>query len=592
MIFEDLPASQDFVTSYGSKPFGMPGSSEYAARLVVVIKRPIGADNLLDEAISLCIELWFSARENYQRRQSRKAMSAAADPWASREVRRKVDIYAGIASLNSVSLGIAIGLVSTVSPLVKKQFDLNGLELGAYQASLSFFAIFGAAAASLTLDPFGRRIPFMISSVLFMLGYLLEASAQGKGMLLFGSALAGIASGYGLAIDPIFIAEMSPVSKRGYYVTWSEISICAGELVGFLVGLSIDAAFDSTSSKWRVMCLCGIVSPLVLLLLVIFVLPESPRWLAVNGRGPEAIGILVDSLELPRPAAEKLVEDVQHDHSLENVREPTPSCSSQGPLWSSMIFSENAAIRYVVLVGVGTAVCQQLSGIDPVLFEFVFILNDIGITSSSSAYALLVLVGVLKLAAAISASRLLDRAGRRPLIVSSAAVSAIILALLVATYALEDQIRAFQATVVFLLTAFAVAFEIGLGPGCWLVPSEVFFNKIRLPAMGMATLSNRIVDSILISTATLVRQAVGWTGFFSWFAFTCLSAFLFLLVYLPETKGKSLEEMYDYVSTLVHSGGRPQGAPIRDIGGGGGGGQQQGNPLGVRLTEEPSSAVL
>lgn len=514
--------------------------------------------------------------------------SGGADPWASAEVRRQVDKFAGIASLNSVSLGIAIGLVSTVSPLVKKEFNLSALELGVYQASLSFFAIFGAAAASLTLDPFGRRVPFMVSSVLFIAGYLMEASAQGKSMLMLGSALAGVASGYGLAIDPIFISEMSPMSYRGYYVTWSEIAICAGELVGFLIGLAIDAIVDSSGVEWRLMCACGIVSPVILLLAVIFILPESPRWLAVNGKGPEAIQVLVDRIELPRDAAEKLVEDVQHDHSLEKVEQEESCC--QSPLWTSMLFSESAAIRRVVLVGVGTAVSQQLSGIDPVLFEFVFIVNDIGITSGSSAYALLVVLGVMKLVAAIAAARLLDRVGRRPLIVSSAAVSAAILALLVVVYTLEDEIRAFQATVVFLLVAFAVAFEIGLGPGCWLVPSEVFFNKIRLPAMGMATLSNRLTDTILVSTASLVKRAVGWTGFFTWFAFTCLTAFFFLLLYLPETNGKSLEEMYDYVVELVGEGSTrrrqksTQNGEEPQL--------EQQNPLGVRLTEEPSSAVL
>lgn len=452
-------------------------------------------------------------------------------------LRRRVRVFAAAASLNSVSLGVSIGLVSTVSPLVKKSLGLSTLQLEVYQASLSFFAIFGAAAASLLLDPFGRRAAFMVASALFITGAIIEACAQNFGMLMVGIAFVGCGCGYGLAIDPIYIAEFAETGSRGFYVTWSECAICAGQVLGFVVGLAVDTLVSSSSLSWRIMCLCGTASPIALLVAVALVLPESPRWLAVNGRAYEATEVLVEAVGISRTAADQLVDDVLNDHSLVEVEKTS---------WTDLMFSPNPAVRLMTQVGVGVAMAQQLSGIDPILFEFTFIVSDLGISSTSMAYLLLVVLGLLKLGTALIAACFLDDIGRRPLLVGSAAVCTVCLV------AAAFSVHAASVLVVLLVIyAFIVAFEAGLGPGAWLVPSEVYYNKIRLPAMGMATTSNRIATTVLVCTAITVKNAFGWKGFFATYAVTCAASLAFLVAYLPETAGRSLEDMYDYFVTIA-----------------------------------------
>ncbi|KAJ8606622.1 hypothetical protein CTAYLR_008376 [Chrysophaeum taylorii] len=490
------------------------------------------------------------------------------------DVVRRVNVLAACAALNSVSLGIAVGMVSTVSPLLQREFGLSSLQLGLWQGSISFWAIFGAIGASLTLDPFGRRSVFVVASCMFVVGAVVQATATAYVTVMVGIAIVGISCGYSLAIDPIYIAEISPAAVRGFYVTASEIAICVGQFSGFVIGWGLDVVVSRPSLRWRLMCACCCISPLGLLLAVALVLPESPRWLAVNGREREAVDVLSRYIGMSRPAAESLVDQVCHDHSLEEIEKKLdPSC---GP-WYALACSANPAVQYMVLVGVGTAISQQIVAVDAVLYEFLFAADAIGITSTVAQYGLLAGLGFLKLCAALVSARFLDKVGRYPLIVGSAAACFATLVLVAAYFAiLTPQTGPGARAWLFVLLSYVyiVAFELGLGPGCWLIPSEVFYNKIRLPAMGMATLSNRATTTLMVTTAFSIRKLVGYSGLYVWFAFCALLGFIFLFLYLPETSGKSLEEMYDYFVGITAAR------------------RASGTPLAAPLAETPSAAIL
>lgn len=448
--------------------------------------------------------------------------------------KRRVSICASAAALNSVSLGMTIGCVSTAAPLIKSAFGLSAIEISLFQGSISFWAMQGAAMASLTLDPLGRRASFVIASILFIGGALVQALARNYATLMVGGGVVGMACGFGLAVDPIYIAEVSPAAIRGMLVSFAEIAICTGQLLGFAAGLLMTALFGNELS-WRGIVACEALSPIALIVAVALILPESPRWLALRGREDDARQVF-ESFGISKPDANALLGDIVRD--LAERDEQTSG-------WYAVACSPSPVVQFMAMVGVGTAVAQMLSGVDPVVYQFIFALGDVGL-GGSAAYGLLVGLGVVKLATAVLAASILDKVGRRPLLVGSALSSCAILAVLALVFGLAR-----GGFIVCFFYVYIFAFEIGLGPGCWLIPSELFYNKIRFPAMGLATFSNRFVATVLVATAAPVQAAFGWHVFYAWVTLTSFLGFAFLYTYLPETKGRTLEQMYDYVKSIV-----------------------------------------
>jgi MFS family permease len=203
---------------------------------------------------------------------------------------RAVYIFAGCAALNSCNLGYDIGVSTDVGLEVQETMNLTDVQTELFMGSINIFGIIGALVASFLSDWVGRRKAFAISAVGFVLGVLSMAAAQTYFALMIGRAVVGVGVGFGLAVDPVYIAEISPAAQRGRLVTWSEISINIGLLLGFSTGYAFSGL--DRALGWRVMLGCGGVLPCVMLLLVWRVMPESPRWLIQNGRVGEARPIL------------------------------------------------------------------------------------------------------------------------------------------------------------------------------------------------------------------------------------------------------------------------------------------------------------
>jgi len=461
----------------------------------------------------------------------------------------RVRFLAGLACLNSVALGFQIGAVSAAAPLIQDTYDLNSFQLEMYEAAISAAAIFGAVLAGVVSEPVGRLKAFQISSVLFIAGSLMQAVSFGYYMLMVGVGIVGVAVGFGLSVDPIYIAEISPQGDRGYFVTWSEIAITGGQVLGFAVGLLIEVIFSSWSGSWRVIIGCGALTPVALFLAVAFVIPESPRWLAIHGRVDEARAVLA-GLGLSRGAVDRTLEDIAEEQRIA----PAEDASVVGLLTQRRALKP--AVKRILLVGVGAAVAQQLSGCDAIFYNFLFSLEAVGINSTWISYSILLGLGVVKLCTAILSCHLLDSVGRRPLILASATGTAATLYVLALFYAFCTTLKgnvAYQAGIIFFYYVYIFVFELGLGPGCWLIPSEVFYNAIRMRAMTLATFANRCTTTGVVATAISIEDAWSWAGYFAWYASTAAAGAAFLWIYLPETKGKSLETMYAHFEAITGS---------------------------------------
>ena len=420
------------------------------------------------------------------------------DDDAALRVDGRVRWLAGLACLNSVALGFQIGAVSAAAPLIQDSMDLSSYQLEMYEASISAAAILGALLAGVVSEPVGRLTCFQISSALFVAGSLVQAFAFGYAMLMVGVAIVGVAVGFGLAVDPIYIAEISPAGGRGFFVTWSEVSITGGQVLGFAVGLAIEVALGGAwgAGSWRLIIGCGCLTPLALLMAVALALPESPRWLAVHGRVAEARSVL-KGLGLTDARADRTLDDIAAERAVAPDTDATP----WGLLTGGAV---KPAVKRLLLVGVGAAVAQQLSGIDAVFYNLIFAVEAVGVERTWVAYSILLGLGVTKLATALLSCHLLDSVGRRPLVLVSAAGTAALLYALALAYAWHttlDGSAAYQALVVVLLYAYVFFFELGLGPGCWLIPSEVFYNAIRMRAMTLATFANRVTTTGVVASA-------------------------------------------------------------------------------------------
>ena len=347
-----------------------------------------------------------------------------------------------------------------------------------------------------------------------------------------------------LALTPLIklfadISEVAPAKHRGELVTWSEIALNIGIVFGFVMSLLLAPMNDGT--EWRAMFLVGTILPMVMLYLVKAVMPESPRWLVANGQEAEAKQIL----RRIYPAdfnVDPVVEDIKEALSREAAAEKSVG-------WQT-ILAPSPAIRRMLMVGAGMAIAQQAVGIDAIQNYLLDVIKDTGIDSHKKETYVLIFLGVIKLVFIIVGGKLFDTRGRKPLLLASLLGMAGSLLLVSISFFVNGGSSA--GFIVFGLALYLAFFSIGMGPGAWLIASEVFASSIRAKAMSVATFCNRATATLMSSTSLSVAKAIGWDGFFMLLVVVCLIVLVYLYFYLPETKGRSLEEMSVYFAEITN----------------------------------------
>ncbi|CAE8743212.1 unnamed protein product [Polarella glacialis] len=467
------------------------------------------------------------------------AMVGVADGPAhasSKAIPLAVYVFAGCAALNSVCLGFDVGINSAVGPSLKEDLSLNDVELEIFIGSLDFFSIFGAMFASTISDRLGRRKAFAVAAIAFEVGVVGLVTSTSYNWLMLGRGFLGFGVGFGLAADPVYIAEIAPPKRRGELVTWSELGINVGILLGFIVGYCF--ADLPAGMAWRAMFGVGMLLPIVMLALVKFVMPESPRWLILKGRYDEAADV-IRLVNHPGVSVQQVMDEIRLGIAAEFAVTAKVS-------WRTVL-CPSPAVKRMLVVAVGVGVSQQLSGIDPVLYFLVFVLREAGIRDTSSQFGFMILLGCLKLLMIPIAGRLFDKYGRRPLMLASC-VSMIAALLLMSVSFFAGGIPALALTA---LIGYMCAFSVGMGPGAWLIPSEVLATSIRAKGMTLVTIANRVTATILASSVLSLANLLSWGGFFLFLALLVFLITIFIYTTLPETKGRSLEELTEYFCQIT-----------------------------------------
>jgi sugar porter (SP) family MFS transporter len=437
---------------------------------------------------------------------------------------RNVVLTAGIAGLGGLLFGYDTGVIAGALLFIKPDFHLDSFEAGLVVSAVPIGAIFGAAIAGPLSDGKGRRGAILLSAIIFAIGALGSAAAPGTAALVVARLVVGLAIGVASATAPVYISEVAPPNKRGFLVTFFQLAVTVGIVVAYLVGL----AFNS-GGEWRWMLGLGAV-PAVILAIGMLEMPQSPRWLVMAGKDYVA-RVTLSKIREDDPAA--------IDKELAEIKE---SLAVKAGGWRDLL---HPVVKAALLVGVGLAVLQQVTGINTVIYYAPTIVQYTGINSSFSAILAAVGVGVVNVGMTVVALRALDRAGRRPLLLGG--VSAMVISLLALGAAFIGGGGSTGSSIVAIgsLMLYVAAFAISLGPIFWLMNAEIYPLNVRSKAAAVGTMANWTFNAIVSLTFLVLIDALGRTGAFWLYAGIGLFTLWFCWRFVPETKGKHLEDIVE-----------------------------------------------
>jgi len=425
-------------------------------------------------------------------------------------------------ALGGLLFGYDTGVIAGALLYINKDLELTPTLQGVVVSSLLVGAMLGSIVAGPLADAIGRRRLVLIAAVTFIVGAIGSALAPSAGVLILFRVVLGLAVGAASVIVPLYLAELAPTGIRGAIASLNQLMIVTGILVAYIVNLALAA-----SGGWRLMLGLAVVPALVMLFGMLF-MPETPRWLVSKDREPEAREILRRSRD--EAAVEKEIHDIKSVERQEEggVRELLAP-------W----------VRPALVVGMGLAILQQIVGINTIIYYAPTTLTNVGFGNSAAILANAG-IGVLNVGMTLVAIWLIDKVGRKPLLLVGALGMALSLAILAITSLVLPEPKGLGLVgliTVACLAGFIVSFAVSWGPIVWVMLAEIFPLKIRGAAMGVATLLLWGANFVVSLTFPILLSAVGIGYLFLGYAVIGVLAFLFVRFFVVETKGRSLEEI-------------------------------------------------
>ena len=438
--------------------------------------------------------------------------------------------------LAGLLFGYDQGIISGALGFIQSEFSLSSFMTEVVTSWVTLGALLGALAAGLLADRLGRRAAIITAGVLFCVGALVSGFAPDSGVLVIGRLIVGFGVGVASVAAPLYAAELAPAATRGRFVSSYQLAITIGILAAYIIDDLL-----SSSGNWRLM-LAGAAVPGAALVLAMALMPETPRWLVRASRREQAATVVTrmrgsDHVEEALAAIDADLRD-----------------EADQPSWGEVF---GRALRRPLLIGVGLAVFQQITGINAIIYYADEIFAEAGFTTpEEQARATLYAVGVVNVLATFIAVAYVDRFGRKPLLeaglvgmfVSLAGVGAAFLAFDESTTAGGGPSTVGILTVIGLVV-FIASFAFSLGPVVWTMISEIYPNRVRGRAVAVATAANWGAAFLVSQSFLSVVDAIGVGHTFWIFAGFCVVAFVWIRLRVPETKGRSLEEIAQMWST-------------------------------------------
>jgi sugar porter (SP) family MFS transporter len=432
-----------------------------------------------------------------------------------------------VATLGGLLFGYDTAVISGAIGYLTRRFSLDAQLQGWAVSSALVGCILGASVAGVLSDRAGRKRALIIAAMLFAVSAIGSALARDLTELAIARILGGLAIGAASMLSPLYISELAPARIRGRLVSLNQFAIVFGMLLVYFVnayiarrGETIGGDLWNVTQGWRWMFGSEIL-PALLFFGLLFFVPESPRWLLKQGRRDDALRVLtaVGGPEHARREMAEIVDAIAHEEpSLGQLLRP--------------------GMRVVLVIGIALAILQQVTGINTVLYYAPKIFESAGL-GAAQAIAQTVIVGVVNLTFTVVAIMVVDRLGRKPLLLAASACMGVSLFLLGGAFVLD---RLEGPWVLLFVLMYVASFAVAMGPVVWVVLAEIFPTRIRGRAMSIATVCLWIACFGVSQLFPWMLERFEGKSFFI-YAVMCVVAFVFVALVVPETKGKTLEEI-------------------------------------------------
>ncbi|XP_047312832.1 probable polyol transporter 6 [Impatiens glandulifera] len=457
-----------------------------------------------------------------------------------------------IASMISIIFGYDTGVMSGALPLIQEDLQINDTKQEMAAGVLNLCALVGSLLAGRTSDYMGRRYTIVLAASLFFIGSIVMGYSPSYAVLMTGRCIAGVGVGFALMIAPVYSAEISAASSRGLLSSLPELGIAIGILFGYLSNYTL--AKLPLHLSWRIML--GIAAiPSSVLAFVVLKMPESPRWLIMQGRIGDAKRIL-QLVSNTKEEAENRLRDIKAaagiDNSVEDEIVKVEKQSHGEGVLKELIFHPTPTVRWMLIAAIGIHFFEHATGIEAVILYSPKIFKKAGVHNKSKLRLVTVGVGVTKAACVLIATMILDKIGRRKLVLISvtgmiAALACLGSFLTFINNRAESPLWALVCSIASTYS-YVAFFNIGLAPVTWVYSSEIFPSRLRAQGHSIGVAVNRLMNAAVSMSFLSIVNAITIGGAFFMFCGMSVLALIFFYFFLPETKGKTLEEMEDVFS--------------------------------------------
>ena len=423
-----------------------------------------------------------------------------------------------IATMGGLMFGFDVAIISGAVPFIQPYFGWNELQLGWGVSSLLVGAIVGAFGSGVLSDIYGRKKVLIFVALFFAISCTFTALATSSVIFITARIFGGLAVGAASVLSPMYVAEVAPPGNRGMLVAIYQLAI----VLGILCSYTINYGLHSIDNNWRWMFATGIL-PSVLFFVGLFFIPESPRWLYKAGRKDESLRVLtrISGESLAKNEVQEIADSLKGDQTSVSIRE---------------LFKPG--VRKVMIVGFILAVLVQVSGINTIVDYAPKILLAAGV-EINNALLQTSLVGFINFVFTFVAILFIDKAGRRTLYLIGSMGMCITLVMLAISFYLKME-GIFTLACILLFIAF---FASCIGPVFWTLVAEIFPNRIRGKALAFASFTQWVFNFLIVLLFPHFLASLGGTITFLFLAVMSFLQLLFTFLYVPETKGKSLEEI-------------------------------------------------
>ena len=446
-----------------------------------------------------------------------ESKAAAVSP---EQAKRSVNVIAGISALSGLLFGYDTGVISGAVLFVQEDFHLTTFQEEIVVSAVLLGATLGAIFGGRLTDRLGRRSTLLQVAALFVIGAVGTALAPNMIWLSVGRLIVGVAIGIASFTAPLYISEISPPQVRGKLVSLNQLMITIGIVCSYMSDYGL-----AGSRGWRWMFGLAAIPAIILFVGVLFV-PESPRWYISRAMKDKAREVLTRMLGPEAVEAE--------------LTEVEESLKQQEGDWKELV---SPRLRQAMIIGIGLAVFQQFTGINTVIYYAPTIFQFAGLHSQAAAILATAGVGVVNVLFTIVSLWLLDRVGRRPLLLYGLVGMILSLGVLGFAFMSPNLAQGLALIALICVMLYVACFAIGLGPVFWLMISEIYPLKIRGRAMAVATVMNWGSNLLVALTFLTMLRSLGRPGTFWLYALTGVLAWVFVFKLVPETKGKTLEQI-------------------------------------------------